>query len=115
MAMRPNPRVRVCVSVSRVPAGRMEMESLPATRRVGVAAPLSVFRPAAWKKKLPDRRKCPPGVHFFHTGVRRRKYKLGQTKQNPSDGGLCDVSAPGVGSFGYGAMRFKSSQLDWII
>ena len=23
----------------------------------------------------------PPGVHFFHTGVRRRKYKLGQTKQ----------------------------------
>ena len=30
----------------------------------------------------------PPGVHFFHTGVRRRKYKLGQTKQNPSDGGL---------------------------
>ena len=48
MAMRPNPRVRVCVSVSRVPAGRMEMESLPATRRVGVAAPLSVFRPAAW-------------------------------------------------------------------
>jgi hypothetical protein len=57
----------------------------------------------------------PPGVRFFHTGVRRRKYKLGQTKQNPSDGGLCDVSAPGVGSFGYGAMRFKSSQLDWII
>ena len=30
----------------------------------------------------------PPGVQFFHTGVRRRKYKLGQTKQNPSDGGL---------------------------
>ena len=30
----------------------------------------------------------PPGVRFFHTGVRRRKYKLGQTKQNPSDGGL---------------------------
>jgi hypothetical protein len=26
----------------------------------------------------------PPGVHFFHTGVWRRKYKLGQTKQNPS-------------------------------
>ena len=48
MAMWPNPCVRVCVSVSRVPAGRMEMESLPATRRVGVAAPLSVFRPAAW-------------------------------------------------------------------
>ena len=47
MAMWPNPCVRVCVSVSRVPAGRMEMESLPATRRVGVAAPLSVFRPAA--------------------------------------------------------------------
>jgi hypothetical protein len=23
----------------------------------------------------------PPGVRFFHTGVRRRKYKLGQTKQ----------------------------------
>ena len=47
--------------------------------------------------------------------VRRRKYKLGQTKQNPSDGGLLNVSAPGVGSFGYGAMRFKSSQSDWII
>jgi hypothetical protein len=30
----------------------------------------------------------PPGVHFFHTGVRRRKYKLGQTKQNPSHRGL---------------------------
>ena len=29
-----------------------------------------------------------PGVHFFHTGVRRRKYKLGQTKQNPSHRGL---------------------------
>jgi hypothetical protein len=50
-----------------------------------------------------------PGVHFFHTGVRRRKYKLGQTKQNPSNGGLWDVSAPGVRSFGYGAIRFKSS------
>jgi hypothetical protein len=25
--------------------------------------------------------KVPSGVHFFHTGVRRRKYKLGQTKQ----------------------------------
>jgi hypothetical protein len=47
MAMGPNPCVRVCVSVSRVPAGRMERESLPATRRVGVAAPLSVLRPAA--------------------------------------------------------------------
>ena len=23
----------------------------------------------------------PPGVRFFHTGVRRRKYKLGQTNQ----------------------------------
>jgi len=44
MAMWPNPCVRVCVSVSRVPAGRMERESLPATRRVGVAAPLSVLR-----------------------------------------------------------------------
>ena len=52
MAMWPNPCVRVCVSVSRVPAGRMEMESLPATRRVGVAAPLSVFRPAAWRKRV---------------------------------------------------------------
>jgi hypothetical protein len=47
MAMGPNPCVRVCVSVSRVPAGRMERESLPVTRRVGVAAPLSVFRPTA--------------------------------------------------------------------
>jgi hypothetical protein len=45
MAMWPNPCVRVCVSVSRVPAGRMERESLPATRRVWVAAPLSVLRP----------------------------------------------------------------------
>jgi len=27
-----------------------------------------------------DRRNYPPGVDFFHTGVRRRKYKLGQTK-----------------------------------
>ena len=26
------------------------------------------------------------GVHFFHTGVRRRKYKLGQTKQQPPGG-----------------------------
>jgi hypothetical protein len=41
----------------------------------------------------------PPGYRFVQTGVRRRKYKLGQTKQNPSDGGLWDVSAPGVGSF----------------
>ncbi len=24
-----------------------------------------------------DRRNYPPGVDFFHTGVRRRKYKLG--------------------------------------
>ena len=30
----------------------MEMESLPATRRVGVAAPLSVFRPAAFSRGL---------------------------------------------------------------
>ena len=28
-----------------------------------------------------DRRNYPPGVDFFHTGVRRRKYKLGQTKK----------------------------------
>ena len=55
MAIWPNPCVRVCVSVSRVPVGRMEMESLPATRRVGVAAPLSVFRPAAchWQSHQP--------------------------------------------------------------
>jgi hypothetical protein len=25
--------------------------------------------------------KFPPGVNFFHSEVRRRKYKLGQTKQ----------------------------------
>ena len=52
--------------------------------------------------------KTPSG--FFHTGVRRRKYKLGQTKQNPSN-----VFLWPRGSFGYGAMRFKSSQSDWII
>ena len=51
-----------------------------------------------------------PGVRFFHTGVRRRKYKLGQTKQNPSDRIGRGSLAPGVGSFGYGAMRFKSSR-----
>jgi len=50
MAIGPNPCVRVCVSVSRVPAGRMERESVPATRRVGVAAQLSVFRPVACGK-----------------------------------------------------------------
>ena len=34
---------------------------------------------------------APLGYRFFQTGVWRR-YKLGQTKQNPSDGGLWDVS-----------------------
>ncbi len=29
-----------------------------------------------------DRRNYPPGVDFFHTVVRRRKYKLGQTKHS---------------------------------
>jgi hypothetical protein len=29
-----------------------------------------------------DRRNYPPGVDFFHTGVRRRKYKFAQTKHS---------------------------------
>ena len=38
--------------------------------------------------------------------MRRRQYKLGHTKQNPSDGGLWDVSPPGVGSFLYHAFLY---------
>jgi len=42
---------------------------------------------------------------------------IDSVKRSKTDGGLWDVSATGVGSFGYGAMRFKKSlaQSDWII
>jgi len=39
MVTRPNPCVRVCVSVSRVPAGMMKGQSPPATRRVAAVLP----------------------------------------------------------------------------
>ena len=51
---RTNPCVRVCVSVSRVPAVMMKRQSPPATRRAGVAtrraatAVLSAISPAAF-------------------------------------------------------------------
>ena len=45
--------------------------------RAWLTASLGVVHDAAHVMAL----NVPTGVHFFHTGVQRRKYKLGQTKQ----------------------------------
>ena len=92
MAMGPNPCVRVCVSVSRVPAGRMERESLPATRRGGWLRRSLSFVPLHEKKSL---------LFFPCRWTKEKKVKLGRpmgpSKRGGGEGAAGKCARAGAG------------------